>query len=124
MKHEKKRRAKRHRCTIKVDYYVYSSTLTRGTTQLKDVSAGGLRLVMKKAPFPETVIVIRGEQKRLSKYIDFESILLDTDGNPIVRVVHVQEDKKKKVFYVGVRFLERPAVDCNGAVFEPEDGVY
>lgn len=124
MKHEKKRRAKRHRSSLQVDYYVYSSTLTKGKTELKDISAGGVRLKMKRAPFVEAVIVIQGDQKKMAKYIDFNSILLDTDGNPIVRVVHVQEDKKKKVFDVGVRFLERPAVDSNGAVFEPVDGTY
>ena len=124
MKHEKKRRTKRHRCSIKVEFYVYSSKIVNGKTSLRDISAGGLNLVMKKAPFPETVIVIRGDNKKICKYVDYDTILLDTDGNPIVRVVHVQEDKKKKQFNVGVRFLERPVPGESGAAFSDKEGIY
>ncbi len=124
MRHEKKRRAKRHRSSMQVEFYVYSSKIVAGKTALKDISAGGLNLEMKKAPFPETVIVIKGDQKRLAKHVNFEDILLDTDGHPIVRVVHVEEDKKKKVFYVGVRFLERPTTGAPAPVFDDDNGIY
>jgi hypothetical protein len=79
---------------------------------------------MKKPPFPETVIVISGDQKKMAKYVDFDKILVDTDGNPIVRVVHVLEDKKKKEYYVGVRFLERPSADFPVSDREQEKGIY
>jgi len=122
MKHEKKRRSKRHRSSLTVEFYVYSSKIMKGKTALKDVSAGGLKLIMKKAPLPETVIVINGDQKRMAKHVDFKKILLDTDGNPIVRVVHVVENKEKKEYYVGVRFLERPSI--GNKTPESEEGIY
>jgi c-di-GMP-binding flagellar brake protein YcgR len=124
MNHEKKRRAKRHRSSMEVEFYVYSSKIISGKTALKDISAGGLRLEMKKAPFPETVIVIRGDRKKMEKFIDFDTILLDTDGNPIVRVVHVTEDEKKKIYHVGVRFLERPAIGTPPQIFDETKGSF
>ena len=110
-KKEEKRRFKRHQCNIPIEYSVYSSKIVEGKTVLKNASKGGLRIIMKKNPFPETVIAIRVAYKRLARYVDFHTILLDTKQNPIVRVIHVDRDKKKKVFNVGVRFLPRPRVE-------------
>ncbi len=110
-KKEEKRRFKRHRCNIPISYSVYSSKIIEGKTMLKNASKGGLKLIMKKNPFPETVIAIKVAHKRLGRYVDFDSVLLDTKGNPIVRVIHVVRDKKRKVFNVGVRFLARPAIE-------------
>jgi len=64
---------------------------------------------MKKAPLPETIIAINVALKKLARYVDFNTILFDPEGNPIVRVVYVAKDTKKNQYNVGVRFLERPS---------------
>ena len=108
MTRKERRRFKRHRCNIPAEYAIYASKIIAGKTAFKNISKGGLRFQMKRAPFVDTVIAIKVDSKRMARYVDFDRILLDPDGNPIVRVAHVTADKKNKVYNVGVRFLEKP----------------
>ncbi len=121
---KKKRRHKRQRCSITVDFALYAPKKHKGSTSLKNVSKGGLSLIMKKAPEVEAVIVITSNHKKLAKYVDFDSLILDPKGNPIARVVHVKKEKNKRTYTVGVRFLEKPIVGRNVKKLALEPGEY
>ncbi|MBU1862898.1 MAG: PilZ domain-containing protein [Candidatus Omnitrophica bacterium] len=118
MKQEERRRFKRYPCNIPLEYYLYSSKIKGGQSKIQNVSKGGLMFPMKTAPFPDTVIVVKIDSKKIAKYVDFNTILLDTDGNPIGRVTYVSENKRRKAYEVGVRFLEKPRTEAEKKQYE------
>ena len=68
MKREEKRESKRRRCSISVEFSVYSDKPVKGKTSLKDISDGGFNLIMKRAPEEDTVIAINGDRKKLERF--------------------------------------------------------
>jgi hypothetical protein len=108
-KYTEMRKYKRYRCSLPVEYSIYSYKISTGKSKLKNVSQGGLLLSMTHPPLPEAVIAIHLDAKKLMRYVDFTQILVDADGNPIARVVWVKEERgKSKRYDVAVRFLEKP----------------
>lgn len=106
---EDKRRFKRFKCEISAEFAMYSNKSRNGKGTIKNASLGGICLAVKAKPEVETVMALKVEEKHLSRYVDYDRIILDPDNNPLIRVVHLAKDPKvNRQYAVGARFMVRP----------------
>lgn len=108
---EDKRRFKRYRCEIAAEFAMYTEKTRNGKGVIKNAGLGGIRLQMKTNPVPEAVFALKTDPKRLSKYVDYNRIILDPEENPLIRVVHSRKDSRtQRTFNVGARFMVKPGM--------------
>lgn len=108
---QERRQGERKRSCLSLDYTLYAEKICNGTTSLKNISHGGMLMMLTRPPLPEAIISFRGNRKKISRHIDIGRVITDTDGDPIGRVVWVKKNARNgKCYDVGVRFLEKPFV--------------
>lgn len=103
-----RRSEERKKCAIAAEYAMYGDSVQKGNTCFYNVSKGGGLIDMKHAPAEEAVMSLAIDRKKMERYIDFDTLVLDPNKKPIARVVHFRKDAKKRNHRVGVRFLAKP----------------